>query len=275
MNMLVKLILIVVGGLAVLIAVGWAGLQVSPANLPAPEDDEPDSTGVVEVPENLPAPVGRYLATALGEQAPHMDSLLVRGRARANFGLWMPLRYRLVHRPGYDFERYMEITWFGLPVLKALDRYLDGAGMTGPMGKMATGPETDQGANMILWAEAPLMPALFVTDPRIRWEVIDDTSARLIFPFNEAEDELTVYFDPESGLITRMTALRYRTAETGKVPWHVDYLTWQTVDGIRIPLRVAVTWEDQGKPWSYWDFEHVSWNVGISQWLPATVATER
>ena len=117
----------------------------------------------------------------------------------------------------------MEITWFGLPVLRAIDRYVDGAGMTGPLGKAATGPAVDQGANMILWAEAPLMPSLWITDRRLRWEAIDNTTARLIFPFGDGEDELMVHFDPESGLVARMTALRYRDEVSGKTdPLHED-----------------------------------------------------
>ncbi len=263
MNMFTTVIVGIAGGVVVLAGIAWAGLRVPPANLPLPEET-PDEPTVMAISENVPTPVRRYYAAALGDQVPRMDTLAVYGRAQANFGLWMPLRYRLVHAPGHAFERYMEVTWFGLPVLKAVDRYVDGKGMTGPIGREAKGPEIDQGANMILWAEAPLMPSLWISDERIRWEAIDDTSARLIFPFEEGEDELTVYFDPTSGLITRMTALRYRNAESGKIPWHVDFLTWQTVAGIQVPQRLAITWEDQGKPWSYWDIDHLFWNVDLN-----------
>jgi len=273
MKQLGKVMIGVAGGVAVLAGIGWAGLQVSPSNLP-PTVDEPRDLGMVEIPTDLPAPVRRYFQVAVGDQAPRIESLVVCGRARANFGLWLPLRYRLVHRPGYDFERYMEVTWFGLPVLKAIDRYIDGVGMTGPLGKAAMGPAVDQGANMILWAEAPLMPSLWITDERIRWEAVDDTTARLIFPYDQEEDELTVHFDPESGLIAQITALRYRDEEHGKIPWHVDFTSWQTVNGAKLPARIAVTWEDQGEPWSYWDFEHVFWNVDISKTLATAVTNE-
>lgn len=274
MNKLGKVVIGVAGGLAVLAGIGWAGLQVAPANLPPPAD-EPQDLGMLDVPDDLPAPVRRYFQVATGGQLPRIESLVGYGRGRANFGIWLPLRYRLAHRPGYAFERYMEVTWFGLPVLKAIDRYVDGKGMTGPMGNEATGPAVDQGANMILWAEAPLMPSLWITDPRISWEAVDDTTARLIFPFGAQEDELTVHFDPESGLVRRISALRYRDAQTGKVPWHVDFLSWKTANGVRLPERIAVIWDDQGEPWSYWDFEDVYWNVDISHVLPGATAVAR
>lgn len=271
MSQLSRVMIGLAGGLVAVAGLGWAGLQVSPSNLPPPVD-APRDLGRVEIPAGLPAPVRRYFQVALGQPAPRIDSLVVYGRARANFGLWLPLRYRLVHRPGYDFERYMEVTWFGRPILKAIDRYVGGVGMTGPLGRAATGPAIDQGANLILWAEAPLMPSLWLTDSRIRWEAIDETTVRLIFPYGQAEDELTVHFDAESGLVDRLTALRYRDEASGKLPWRVDFLAWQSVNGAKLPARIAVTWEDQGAPWSYWDLEHVYWNVDISEMLATAAA---
>ena len=265
-----NILLVVVGGLVTLVGIGWLGFQVPPANFPRPPND-PRYFGTVALPSNLPTPVHRYLQTAFGENIPRVESMVAWGRAEANFGLWMPLRYRLTHWPGHAFKREMEVTWFGYPVLRALDQYFDGKGMTGPVGNLATGPAVDQGANMILWAEAPLMPSLLVTDERIRWEAINDQSARLYFPFAGQEDSLTVYFDPESGLISQMAALRYRDVDSGKIPWRVDYEGWHEVDGSLVPTRVAVTWEDQGVPWSYWDFEGVVWNVDISHTLPQPI----
>lgn len=267
MKQLGKVAMGVAGGLAVLAGVGWAGLQVPPSNLPPP-DDKPRNLGTITMPANLPAPVSRYLQVALGDQVPRIDSLVVLGRARANFGIWLPLRYRLVHRPGHDFERYMEVTCFGVPILKAIDRYVNGSGMTGPIGSAATGPAIDQGANMILWAEAPLMPSLWVTDERLRWVAVDENSARLIFPFGDQQDELTVHFDEATGLIRRMSALRYRDEQSGKIPWRADFLTWQTVNDARLPARISITWEDQGEPWSHWDLEQIYWNVDISSTFP-------
>jgi hypothetical protein len=79
----------------------------------------------------------------------------------------------------------------------------------------------------------------------------------------DEEDELRVHFDPQSGLVVRITALLYRDEQSGKIPWRVDFLTWQTVNGVKLPARLAITWEDQGQPWSYWDYEHIFWNVDI------------
>lgn len=271
MNRWRKVLMGTLGGLVALGGMGWLGLQLLPANFSFPITDGAD-LGTVEIPADLPAPVRRYFQVAFGARLPRVESMVAWGRARANFGLWMPLRFRLYHRPGHDFRREMEVTWFGLPVLKALDQYINGVGMTGPVGKADTGLRVDQGSNMILWAEAPFYPSLLVTDRRIRWEAIDDTSARLLFPFGDQEDELVYHFDPTSGLLTHMTALRYQDGSGEKIGWRVDFQRWQTVNGMQLPLRVAITWANQRGPWSYWDFEEIRWNVDISQQLP-TAAT--
>jgi hypothetical protein len=265
MNTMKKILIWAAGSFVALAGIGWVGLQIPPRSVPPATDEAPD-LGTVALPADLPAPVRRYFQVAFGDQIPRVDSMVAWGRACANFGLWMPLRFQLYHRPGHSFKRDMEVTWFGFPVLRAMDQYASGKGMTGPVGNLATGPKVDQGANLILWAEASLMPSLLVTDPRIRWEAIDDTSARLIVPFGSQQDELIFHFDPQTGLITRISALRYRDPNSEKLPWVAEMLAWQTVNGMKLPGRVAITWEDQGRPWSYWDFEGVVWNVDVVQY---------
>ena len=268
-----KVIVGIIGGLVAIGGIGWIGLQVPPANFPAPSEKAEDR-GMVAAPPDLPAPVRCYFAVAFHNQVPRVESMVAWGRARANFGLWMPLRFHLYHQPGQAFKREMEVTWFGIPVLKALDQYINGVGMTGPVGNAETGPQVNQGSNMILWAEAPFYPSLLITDPHIRWEAIDETSARLIFPFGAEEDELIYYFDPVTGLITYISAMRYQGSNAEKVGWRVEIQQWQTVDGGQVPLRVAITWANQSGPWSYWDFENIRWNVDLSQQLP-TAAIDR
>jgi len=51
-------------------------------------------------------------------------------------------------------------------------------------------------------------------------------------------------------------------------PWRVAFLRWQTVDGITIPGRVSIAWDNQKGPWPYWDFTSVAWNVDIFSVLP-------
>jgi hypothetical protein len=65
-----------------------------------------------------------------------------------------------------------------------------------------------------------------------------------------------------------MTAQRYRGQAPDKLPWRVDFQSWQMVDGLTIPAKIAITWEDQGQPWSIWEFVGAAWNVDVSAALP-------
>ena len=44
-------------------------------------------------------------------------------------------------------------------------------------------PLVDSAANQGLWAEMSVYPAAYLTDPRVRWEAVDDLTARLYIPW--------------------------------------------------------------------------------------------
>lgn len=226
-------------------------------------------TCTVELPSNLPKPVYRHFSATLGSQVPKIESAVVWGKARFRIsGLWMPVRFKAHYVPGQDFYRYMEVTWFSLPILKGSDSYLNGEGVLNIAGNVETGEKIAQGQNLAVWAEAVLMPSVFVTDSRARWEAIDDMTARLVVPFSEQEDSLLVGFDPQTGLMTQMSAQRYRDQEEKKTPWWIECLDWKTFHSVKIPARIAVTWEDEGSPWAFFTVEGVEYNVDVTEKIP-------
>ena len=155
--------------------------------------------------------------------------------------------------------------------MKVNEWYLDGkARMELPVGVIENEPKVDMAANLSLWGEAIWLPSLFITDPRVRWEAIDDTTARLVVPFNDDEDTLTVTFDPQTGLIRTMEAMRYREAtDEAKIPWCNEPLGWQTLHGIVTPSSATTTWLDEETPWATWMVEDVVYNVDVSEYIVA------
>ena len=264
-----KYIIILIGALGVVATAGWLGLQVKPKPFPAYPERTP-ALNTIELPADLPAPVARYYKTIVGDQIPVIESAVITGRAKLRFfGLCFPARFRFVHIAGQDYRHYIEATLFGYPVMKVNEWYLDGnARMELPVGVIENEPKIDMAANLALWGESVWLPSLLITDPRVRWEAIDDTTARLVVPFGDEEDAFAVTFDPQTGLIHTMEAMRYREAtDEVKIPWRNEPLGWQTFHGIKIPSPAAVTWLDEGTPWSVWTIEDVVYNVDVSEFV--------
>jgi hypothetical protein len=139
------------------------------------------------------------------------------------------------------------------------------------VGSYANDANTNQGANLALWAEAGWFPALLVTDSRARWAPVDERTALLYVPFEEGEEAFVVRFSPETGLIDSMEAMRYRDPGEGKskILWITRNLPGPTVEGTVLPATGSATWLDQGRPWATMTLESIVTNVDVSEYIRA------
>src|SRR5512138_2967675 len=214
---IMKFVSIALAVLVILFLVGWLGLQVRPKAF-APFPGQTPGLQTIPLPAGLPAPVERFYRTVYGEQIPVIETAVLKGRATISpFGVKLPGRFVFVHNAGRDYRHYIEATWFGMPFLKVNEGYLDGKSFfESPMGSYYDDANTNQGANLALWAEAGWFPSIWLTDPRVHWQPVDDHTALLFVPFENQEENFVVRFDPDTGLITTMEAMRFREAGAGK-----------------------------------------------------------
>ncbi|MBN1452301.1 MAG: hypothetical protein JW963_14900 [Anaerolineales bacterium] len=265
-----KITLIIASILATLFLLGWLGLQIKPAPFsPYPEETPPLET--VPLTDGLPAPVERFYKTVYGDQIPVIETAVIKGRAVLSpFGPKMPARFIFVHNAGKDYRHYIEATWFGLPVMKVDEGYVDGESFfESPMGNIYNDASTNQAANLAVWAEAGWFPSIWLTDERARWEAVDEKTALLFVPFEDQEENFVVRFNPETGLIDTMEAMRYRDSgdQAKKVLWITTNEDGEFIEGTKLTTVGSVTWLDQGKPWATFTLEEVNYNVDVNEYI--------
>jgi hypothetical protein len=267
-----KIALIVVIALAVLAALLWVGLKIQPKPFPA-YGRPAGSVETAPLPAGLPAPVERYYRLLYGERIPVIKTVVVSGRASMRpFGpVALPARFRFTHEAGQGYRHYIEATLFGIPVMRVNERYLDGRAFMDLGFATDEGPKVDQAANLGMWAESAWFPALFLTDPRVRWEPVDAETATLVVPFEAGEQRFTVRFDGATGLVTWMESMRYHASDSpAKVLWMNRTDAWTERDGRPFPRQGSAIWMDDGKPWAVFTLEDMVLNAEVGDYLRGT-----
>lgn len=253
------------------IGVGWLGLRAQAAPF-VPYTARTPVIETVPLPEGLPAPVERFYRLVYGERVPVITSVVMSGQARLRpFGpFYLPARFRFTHIAGKDYRHYIETTFFDIPFMKVNESYIDGhARMELPFAT-DEGLKLNQAAALGMWAEAFWFPAILVTDSRVHWEVIDENTAGLSVPFEDGQEHFIVRFDPQSGLVTWIEAMRYHDSHSPvKVLWLNQTTAWGERDGRPVLTTGLVTWMDDGKPWATFTVEEIVYNSDVKDFVRA------
>ncbi len=247
------------------------GFRVPPT--PFPVYRAPASPVVtIPIPAGLPKPVERFYHATYGDQVPVYTSAVISGRGTVRFmGITLPSRLRFIHIPQQGYRHYFEATFYNLPILAVNEQYLDGKSRFAlPFGVTENEPTQNSAANQGFWSEMIAYPAIYITDPRARWEAVDDNSAILHIPYGTEEQQLTFTFDPQTSAITRVETLRYRDAKSGLLHWWGDLREGQPQDGASVQQHWEITWGDEGTPWLIANIEDMTFNTDVSSYIQQT-----
>lgn len=265
----IRMLLTVALVLGTSVAAVAVGLRIVPRPLPPLTDPAP-ALATRPLPAGLPTPVTRWLTDLYGTEVPLIDSAVISGRATLRLmGLTFQGRFRFVHDAGNAYRHYLETTLFGLPLMRVHETFVGGAArLELPFGTVEDEPRVDQAANLGLWAESLWLPALLVTDGRVRWESVDDATAMLIVPGPTGEERLLVRFDPTTGRPTLVEAMRWRDAgDETKTLWISHARSWGEVGGRTVMTEGALTWFGDDAPWAVFRVDEVVYGVDVADAL--------
>jgi hypothetical protein len=216
--------------------------------------------------EGLPAPVQRFFRTALTDGQPMVTEVRLRHDGTFNMGeatpRWRPFtsdQLVVVQRPGFDWNGRIAMLP-GLPV-RVHDAYVAGEGILHAsllglisVARLQGTDEIATGELMRFLAEATWYPTALLPSQGVRWEPVDERSARATLIDGSVSVTLLFTF-ANSGLIETVSAeARGRTVEgrTVPTPWQGRFWNYAQRDGMQVPSDGEVAWLLPGDAMPYW-----------------------
>lgn len=214
----------------------------------------------------LPAPVARYLQAAYPDGPPEVETVVMEGsgRFRRRPLPWIPIRDRISLRPGVNRVSDMTVVLGPFTLMKVLDAYVDGHGITRFLRTADVGDQIDQGSLHPLLCEALMFPSSWSRMPGFAWEGVDGTTARLRLPFQDGTEVATVGFDPSTGFPSAYETPRFK-AKGAKAGWRINMLDWRRFGPVMVAGRIVVTWADEPGPWLTMRFTKVTTGEDIDE----------
>jgi hypothetical protein len=204
--------------------------------------------------EGLPAPVERFFRTVLKDGQPIVAAVKVFHQGQFNMSeteaKWSPFtstQLVITQHPGFDWDARIQMA----PGLKVFvhDAYVLGEGSLHAsllglftLANVYGTPELAQGELMRFFALTAWYPTALLPSQGVRWEAIDDTSARATLTDGATTVSLVFQFNAEGAIATFRAEARYRDKLTA-MPWVGRFWEYSVRNGMLIPLEGEVGWE--------------------------------
>ena len=212
--------------------------------------------------EHLPAPVSKWLIRSGVVGSRHVHSCILRQKSIMKMSeenrTWYDASSEQIFNadaPSFIWKVKMKLS--ALMTVRGTDILEEGRG------KMRislcsvfnlvneTGPKISQGSLQRYLGEIVWFPGAALK-PYIRWEYIDEYSARAVIESKGTRGEGVFYFD-ENGDFVKFSALRYKgNQEDARLyEWFVEACEYNDFEGIRVPVKLAATWRLEERNWTW------------------------
>jgi hypothetical protein len=204
--------------------------------------------------EGLPDPVQRFFRVVLKEGQPivaavnlSQQGLFNMSETKAKWSPFTATQFVTTQQPGFDWDARIQMA----PGVSAFvhDAYALGAGSlhASLLGLFTVAdvrgtPAAAQGELLRFFAEMPWYPTALLPSQGVRWEAIDNTSARATVTDAPTTVSLVFRFNPEGTIETMRAEARYRDKLTA-MPWSGRFWDYSVCDEMLIPLQGEVGWE--------------------------------
>lgn len=209
--------------------------------------------------EGLPEPVQRYFRAVLTPGQPIVIAATLAHRGEFDMGEaqpnWKPFtsEQRIVAgapgRPGFVWDA--RIAFVPGIAMRVHDAYVAGAGhLRAALAGLVTvaepdpTPELAAGELMRYLAEAAWVPTALLPSQGVRWEPVDERSARATFADGSTRVTLTFHFAGDSTIESVRAEARGRGVggRTVPTPWEGRWTDFQAQGGLRVPMSGEVAW---------------------------------
>ena len=207
---------------------------------------------------DLPPPVRRYFRAVLKDGQPIVCGVRLSQEGQFRMGdaasAWRPFKATQVFTtrpPGFDWDARIRMAP-GLPAY-VHDTYASGVGSLRAqvlglftVAEVRGTPASAQGELLRYFAEAAWYPTALLPSQGVRWEAMDDSTARAILTDGATTVSLEFGFDPGELITSLRAASRYRGDKEGVpefAPWHVRFWAYEVREGMQIPMQGEVAWE--------------------------------
>jgi hypothetical protein len=163
-----------------------------------------------------------------------------------------------VSPPGFVWDAHIRVA--PLLAVRVRDSYLDGTGaMQAKLVALASvvneggTPEMATGSLLRYLAEAVWLPTALLPSSGVRWEDVDDSTARATLTDSDNTATMEVHFGPR-GEIERISARRHRDVHGTPVLtlWQGRFWDYTHVNGMMVPRQSEVGWVLPDGWFPYW-----------------------